>query len=439
MNGLTIRAVNMKDITAVDTDYQNETGYLITDGFAVRFCENRKDMEDFLKMQKEHPLRYLDCDNEESDCTCCSMNHYGYDCHNYPADETRDMRSTSVIARRKKDGTVQFGMVNNGKDLRNVGIILDCWYSDPRKVDYLFSKWQLSDVGEPYSENSKRSPETYKNYPTGLLYGKSETEVDIFSRVASAECGYFYDTDCNWYYLVPGPFTLKIPYQLMSANLKEDPQGFEFLNMVWRMTFKYIIDEYPKDDPEFAVILEGCDKDKLREVLDLGYSPLMLWIRYPMIVEYFDNWVVVLPDAEGKNVDSILVRKREEPRKETIDWPGHPVHETGPYFNHMIVDYALAHVAEWLESVLEAREYNKAQENNGKPVKEVLPCDVPEWFLEELEHTEREIKETAIPLLKWHMLDLYHLSKAFRQKLLEEARLGRVAYDNIIERCKHSR
>ena len=163
MDDLTIKEVYMKDITPFDKGYTNETGYLITDGFTKRICKNRKEVEDFLKRMKEHPRMCLDCDNEESDCMRCPLNGYEYDCHDYPVNRTGDMWNTNVIARRREDGTVQFGMVNSCKEFRNVGQILDCWYDAPYKVDQLFSKSQLTDLGELNSETFEQIRETHKN------------------------------------------------------------------------------------------------------------------------------------------------------------------------------------------------------------------------------------------------------------------------------------
>lgn len=91
MYGLIIAGGNTEDIAVADTDYQNETGYVICDGFGLCYCKNRKELEDFLKRLKEHPRKYIDCDHEESDCWCCSLNNYGYDCHNNPIEVTDDM------------------------------------------------------------------------------------------------------------------------------------------------------------------------------------------------------------------------------------------------------------------------------------------------------------------------------------------------------------
>ncbi len=456
--GLTIQKLTMEDIGEIGN--QDVVTYEITGENELWCCDSLEELEDFLKMQKEHPRKYLECIQEDSDCTCCPMCKYGVDCRLYPINETRAMRDARMIARRRKDGTVQFGLLGTLKECRNVGPILGCWYDAPDKVDYLFSQGQLFNVGELYSETFERFPETHKNCPTGVPYWESKTETDIFFNYmaagycrylykSDAECddfyenkapqyGYLYDTDCQWYYIMSGLFTLKIPFSLELANMNKEEPEFWFIEEVQGMVLKYIVDEYSKTDPEFASILADCNQDVLRMVLDGTAPTILLCFKYPQILEYFDNWVVVLPDAEGKNVGSILVRKREEPRKETIDWPGYPIHEAKPYLNLAMFDYALAHVGTWLESVLEAREYNKARKNNEEPVKEIPPCDVPEWFLLEFASTVG-YKEVGVQLIRQHFSDLNHVSESFDKKLEEGLILGKDYYEKSVEKTKAGR
>ena len=37
------------------------------------------------------------------------------------------------------------------------------------------------------------------------------------------------------------------------------------------------------------------------------------------IYNYIDDWVVAVPSEDG-SIERLIVRKREEPRKETIEW-----------------------------------------------------------------------------------------------------------------------
>lgn len=53
------------------------------------------------------------------------------------------MGDTSAIARRLKDGTVEFGRSGDGGYFRNTGARLLKWYQGPEAVNYLF------DLGRP--------------------------------------------------------------------------------------------------------------------------------------------------------------------------------------------------------------------------------------------------------------------------------------------------
>ena len=49
------------------------------------------------------------------------------------------MGATSIIARRLKNGHVQYGWSGNGGYFKNVGNRLLWWYQFPKDVEYLFS------------------------------------------------------------------------------------------------------------------------------------------------------------------------------------------------------------------------------------------------------------------------------------------------------------
>ena len=66
------------------------------------------------------------------------------------------MGDTSMIARRLKDGRVQYGWSGNGGTFPYVGLRLLTWYDTPDMVEYLFSLGQLRHLDEPYSERTGR-------------------------------------------------------------------------------------------------------------------------------------------------------------------------------------------------------------------------------------------------------------------------------------------
>ena len=57
------------------------------------------------------------------------------------------MGDTSVIARRLKDGTAEFGRSGYGGYFRNIEARLLRWYQEPEAVDYLFGLGQTMQIG----------------------------------------------------------------------------------------------------------------------------------------------------------------------------------------------------------------------------------------------------------------------------------------------------
>lgn len=324
------------------------------------------------------------------------------------------MGDVSVIARRKKDGTVQYGWSGNGGYYSNVGRMLQLWYADPMMVDYLFGLGQVQCLREPLSERSKTLHSIWKTCPTGEPHWESKTERSIFSRIAFVDYGYFYDTDNQWYYVKPGPFRIKIPLEMVSQNLDNNWYEFDFFDTVDRRIVDYMIDEYPKTDPEFSALLSGYDMDMLREEL-LGEYPLhALFDGYEEIYRYFDDWIVIVPSEDNKEIAGILMRKQEKTRQETIDWPGHPVCELAEYLNPVILNFALSYVGGILEIALESEDDVRAEYERI----------VPQWFLDQFRGVVGD-EDAILRLLKENLSRLRAESPWFNERYERGCRCGR--------------
>lgn len=66
------------------------------------------------------------------------------------------------------------------------------------------------------------------------------TEREIFSRIAFIDYGYFYDSDKNWYYIMPGSFRIKTPLLLIKNHLNNDNYEFPYLKVIQRNLITYI-------------------------------------------------------------------------------------------------------------------------------------------------------------------------------------------------------
>lgn len=91
-----------------------------------------------------------------------AQNYYFTSDKEYYLKEGKRMGDTSILARRLKNGHVQFGWSGNGGYCRNTGVRLLLWYQEPEDVEYLFSLGQTGLIGEKGSE--KGGHEWYKTH-----------------------------------------------------------------------------------------------------------------------------------------------------------------------------------------------------------------------------------------------------------------------------------
>lgn len=236
------------------------------------------------------------------------------------------MGDISIIARRLEGGKkVQYGWSGNGGYYQMVGSRLLEWYNDPEKVEYLFRLGQMSLIGKPESEKGGEHL-FYTNKPTNTPHWTGDTEQEIFSRIAFIDYGYFYDSDNTWYYVVPGPFRIKIPLLYIHQHLNEGGYEFDELNRIDRMLAEYILRDYYNSDKQMQAVIskkypQGIEEIR-EDVLQEEENPChKIWDNFREIYSYFDDWAVVKTDESGKKITGFLLHKDQgEERTETIDW-----------------------------------------------------------------------------------------------------------------------
>ena len=173
------------------------------------------------------------------------------------------MGNISIMARRFSDGHVQYGWSGNGGYYSFTGAHLLEWYQNSDAVEYLFGLGQTACVGRVGSENGGCSiMET--NAPTGRPFWLGNTEREIFSKINWIDYGYFYDLDHKWYYIIPGPFRIKLPLELVKNNLDKAGYEFEYRRKLEDELLKYILDEYRCTYSDFNEFIkkEGYDLKK---------------------------------------------------------------------------------------------------------------------------------------------------------------------------------
>ena len=233
------------------------------------------------------------------------------------------MGDTSILARRLKNGHVQFGWSGNGGYCRNTGVRLLLWYQEPEDVEYLFNLGQTGLIGEKGSE--KGGHEWYKTHDLiGEDFWMDTTERMIFSKMMFPDYGYFFDVDEKWYYIIPGPFRIKIPLLHIYNNLDESGYEFDYLKILEDRILKYILFEYPEENHEFREYLEEqkCDPVKIAEtVTEEGKANIYLFYdKYKNNFRWFDDWILLKTSEEYDQITEIVVRKKEKEHIETFEW-----------------------------------------------------------------------------------------------------------------------
>lgn len=234
------------------------------------------------------------------------------------------MGDISIIARRLSDGHVQYGWSGNGGYFSNVGVRLLMWYQEPENVEYLFELGQTCLIGKVGSERGGfRLMESHS--PTGEAFWLGNTERQIFSKIAFIDYGYFYDLDCKWYYIIPGPFRVKIPLELIAHHI-DDERGSEFnyLFHVQERILNYIFNEYIDLDSDFKILLDESDLEA-KIVLDTIYQKgqhvlYYLYDEYKTVYEYFDDWIVVKANSDYTEIQEIVIKKKGNKHIETCEW-----------------------------------------------------------------------------------------------------------------------
>ena len=115
-----------------------------------------------------------------------------------------------------------------------------------------------------------------------------------FSQYAFNDHGYFFDSDEKWYYIIPGPFRIKIPIELIYNNLDDEDYEFDFRNKVVIQLMTYIFQNYKNE--KFDKLINELNLDKknlLAEIVNAEFPAPFLWEHYRYIYNFFDDWVVV--------------------------------------------------------------------------------------------------------------------------------------------------
>lgn len=219
------------------------------------------------------------------------------------------MGDTSVIARRLKDGTAEFGRSGDGGYFRNTGSRLLRCYQEPEAVDYLFGLGQTMQIGAVGSVHDQKDLEN-SNPPTGERFLEAVTEQAIFDEFPLVGHVYLYDLDNEWYYVANGSFKIKIPLRFLEGKIES-----KVIDAVSLLICKYMFTEYRDKDNPFSELLdlEDCKLGSISARNPIGY----LRNNYYTVCDYFDKWVAIRCDSDYKSATGILMRKKTKDHEET--------------------------------------------------------------------------------------------------------------------------
>ena len=143
-------------------------------------------------------------------------------------------------------------------------------------------------------------------------------------KVVEIDYGYFYDLDHKWYYIIPGPFRIKMPLELIDQNVDEQNYEFDFCKKVQDKILRYILGDYREKNSEFAEFLdkEGyCVADILENISENGLLSVMeFYHKYRTIFDYFDDWILIKTNEENTEITDIVMKKMSENHIETCEW-----------------------------------------------------------------------------------------------------------------------
>lgn len=176
--------------------------------------------------------------------------------------------------------------------------------------------------------------------PAGEPYFIGTSENDLFSKVMFVSFAYFFDTDGRWYYIQPGSFRIKVPLREVSEYLELAGKEMEFdlFRKIKAQILRTIADGWYLNDEEFHVLADrnGFDRERaLRLYEKILYTgdmsqndedyrywqfPSQYFEENQWLFCFLDRWGVVKAVGDGTAPGEMMMRKRREPRAETIDW-----------------------------------------------------------------------------------------------------------------------
>lgn len=202
------------------------------------------------------------------------------------------MEQISVIARRLKNGLVQYGWSSGSRE--EIGRRLMRFYRSPERIDGLFE------------------------------LGKARlcrSEQDIFCRKKEAVNAFFCEADGSWYDVYRGPFHIKVPLELILCGMDQKGcKAVDCLGVLEKGLIEYMLLEYLIRDEIFEALVRknSGDAGGLLEMLLSCERPMAALYRMKWLYCYFDHWAEVFADDRGEKVIGYSLAPVKRRRRETV-------------------------------------------------------------------------------------------------------------------------
>lgn len=127
--------------------------------------------------------------------------------------------------------------------------------------------------------------------------------------------------DGIWYYLHLGLFFIKIPVEYLERNYSVIDDS------VWKSIEGYIIsfilNDYYGSDESFRAFIKDNNyniSDIKQDTAKADTCVEKFCDKYYDLVEYFDEWVIIIADTSNSRIEGIKLMPRKDKHIETYNW-----------------------------------------------------------------------------------------------------------------------
>ena len=119
----------------------------------------------------------------------------------------------------------------------------------------------------------------------------------------------------RWYYVIPGPFRIKIPLEYIGEHLDDKRYEFEETARIERKVAEYILGDYYSSDQDLQALInekypQGIEaiREDVLSAKERENPCHRLWEQYRAIYNYLDDWAVVKTNEDMTEITGFIVQ-----------------------------------------------------------------------------------------------------------------------------------